>query len=337
MARARRMARAPHDAALRLRPRLFGASAGPPLAPRGVGIAGTTLAGDGRRAGAWRRALAFDGTGRFPDAGARRRHARACLDPARRRGRSGAQHHRSATRGGAAARLGRLSVDDRRLWRPRRAIGSTREPLAPDTERGHAAARGRAGMAGFGARPACRSIFFASPASTGRAATSSSRCATARRGASSSRARSSTASMSTTSPACSRPRSRSRSPAASTMSATTSRAAAGCGRLRRGARSACRRRRKSPFDQASSRRWRRASMPNRSASRTGASRRNSAIASLSDLSRGAGSAPRRAQARSLACASSSIVAIRSAMSRGRDSRWSPPLIKVRRMSSPRRA
>ena len=81
------------------------------------------------------------------------------------------------------------------------APGSTRRARPRRVRRALAAARRRsASGAHLALRGASRSISSGSPASTGRAAMRSSSCAQARRGASSSRAKSSTASMSTISP-----------------------------------------------------------------------------------------------------------------------------------------
>ena len=95
----------------------------------------------------------------------------------------------------------RLLFDHRRLWRPWRRLGRRDERDADAHGARARAARGRGALdgGGQGARASTRTSCV-SPASTGPAATRSSICARARRGASSSRARCSTAPMSTTSP-----------------------------------------------------------------------------------------------------------------------------------------
>ena len=99
--------------------------------------------------------------------------------------------------------LARLSVDDRRLRRPRRRLGRRDLGAAPDRRARPAPGRRRSGLA----RPvatARRAGAHLPPRrrSTAPAAAPSTRCAPAPRGGSTSRARSSRASMSTTSRAC---------------------------------------------------------------------------------------------------------------------------------------
>ena len=121
------------------------------------------------------------------------------------------RHYRDEIAGAPDARLDRLSLDRRRLWRQAGGWVDESDPPHPDNERDQSAGRGRERTGSrFGEeRPAVRRC-SASPASTDRAAARSTSFAPAPRGASSSRGRCSTASMSRTSRACSKPRSRGR-------------------------------------------------------------------------------------------------------------------------------
>ena len=80
--------------------------------------------------------------------------------------------------------LGRLSLDDRRLWRSRRRAGSTRRRrAAPSGERGRRRVAAEAAWLALQRRTGCRCISSASPASTARAAARSIRCAQGTRAA----------------------------------------------------------------------------------------------------------------------------------------------------------
>ncbi len=151
----------------------------------------------------------------------------------------------------AAPQSGRVSVDGRRLWRPRRRLGGRDNAArSPDSARGCGRLSAERGWQDFGerrgirGRPCC-----ASPAFTDRGVTRSPRLRAAMRGASSRPARFSTASMSRTSRRRSTPRSRGVLPAFSMLPTTSRRRPATRSHLRRSS-SACRRRPKSPTKQA---------------------------------------------------------------------------------------
>ena len=99
------------------------------------------------------------------------------------------------------ARMDRLSLDRRRLWRPGGTLGRREPPRRSPTARGprRGSKPSRRGLPSA-KRPASRCKCSASPASMGPAAACSTNCATARRGASRRTGRCSAASMSRTSP-----------------------------------------------------------------------------------------------------------------------------------------
>ena len=172
---------------------------------RSVEASGTTREPEAARA--WRRdgvaAFAFDGAS--GDAALLPALARAQVAARQRAARRERRSRARAFRGGEIAAAPdlerrRLSLQRRRLRRPRRGLGRRGERAFAEFAARGGGSPPRANGARSARRGASRSISCGSPAFTGPAATRSRSCAPARRGASSSRARSSTASMSTTSP-----------------------------------------------------------------------------------------------------------------------------------------
>ena len=199
-----------------------------------------------------------------------RRHPYPHFDPAGRDGRSGARLPRRRHRRAARPRLARLSVDHRRLRRPRRRLGRRDLRTAPDRRARPAPRRRRGGLA--------RSVAAARRAGThlpprrhlrARPQRRSTHCAPAPRSASTSPARCSRASMSTIWRACC---AASIAPAAPRRDLQCLRRRAGRagGRDRpcRGAARARRRRRWCRSPRPRCRRWRGASRTTTSGSRT---------------------------------------------------------------------
>ena len=95
-----------------------------------------------------RRSLPFDGTRPIAAAALDGVEPSARFDPARRPGRSGPQaSSRRAGGAGTAVRLGRLSVDDRRLWRSGGRLGRRDRPARAGDGARPAPGGGRGGMA----------------------------------------------------------------------------------------------------------------------------------------------------------------------------------------------